>query len=75
VSTFSGLAAFQQIHSIGSSARKEAVMDKKITEYQTPQIEDHGDLAELTAGKHTGNALDASFPAGTPFNEITLTTP
>ncbi len=50
-------------------------MDKKITEYQTPQIEDHGDLAELTAGKHTGNALDASFPAGTPFNEITLTTP
>lgn len=50
-------------------------MEKKITEYQTPQIEDHGDLAELTAGKTTGKSLDAAFPAGTPFEDITLTTP
>ena len=48
---------------------------EKITDYVTPKIEDHGDLAELTAGKNTGNALDATFPAGTPFEDITLTTP
>jgi hypothetical protein len=48
---------------------------EKITDYVTPKIEDHGDLAELTAGKHSGNSLDASFPAGTPFEDITLTTP
>lgn len=48
---------------------------EKITDYVTPKIEDHGDLAELTAGKHSGNALDATFPAGTPFEDITLTTP
>jgi hypothetical protein len=50
-------------------------MDKKITEYQTPQIEDHGDLAELTAGKNHGVALDAGFPSGTTLEELTLTTP
>ncbi len=49
-------------------------MDKNI-DYVTPKIEDHGDLAELTAGKTTGTALDATFPAGTPFEDITLTTP
>jgi hypothetical protein len=50
-------------------------MDKKITEYQTPQIEDHGDLAELTAGKNHGIALDAGFQTGTPLEDVTLTTP
>jgi hypothetical protein len=48
---------------------------EKITDYVTPKIEDHGDLAELTAGKHSGSSLDAAFPAGTPFEDITLTTP
>jgi hypothetical protein len=48
---------------------------EKITDYVTPKIEDHGDLAELTAGKKTGIALDADFPSGTPFEDITLTTP
>jgi hypothetical protein len=50
-------------------------MEKKIDQYEAPRIEDHGDLTELTAGKHTGSALDATFPAGTPFDDITLTTP
>lgn len=50
-------------------------MEKKITDYVAPKIEDHGDLAELTAGKTHGGFTDAEFPAGTPFNEITLTTP
>jgi hypothetical protein len=51
-------------------------MDQNITpEYETPRIEDHGDLAELTAGRTHGTTLDATFPAGTPFDEVTLTTP
>ena len=50
-------------------------MEKKITDYVAPKIEDHGDLAELTAGKKAGSALDADFPVGTPFSDITLTTP
>ncbi len=50
-------------------------MEKKITDYEAPRIEDHGDLAELTAGKHVGTNLDATFNEGTPINEVTLTTP
>jgi hypothetical protein len=50
-------------------------MEKNIDQYIAPQIEDHGDLAELTAGKHGGSALDATFPVGTPYGDITLTTP
>jgi hypothetical protein len=44
-------------------------------EYETPRIEDHGDLAELTAGRTHGTNLDATFPVGTPYGDITLTTP
>jgi hypothetical protein len=55
--------------------RKEAVMEKKINEYVAPKIEDHGDLAELTAGTHTGENLDASFPVNTPKGNLTFTTP
>jgi hypothetical protein len=50
-------------------------MEKKITEYEAPTIQDHGDLTELTAGKSKGTALDAAFPAGTPFADLTFTTP
>ncbi len=50
-------------------------MDKKITDYVAPKIEDHGDLAELTAGKNHGSKLDASFPVGTDVEDLTLTTP
>jgi hypothetical protein len=50
-------------------------MEKKITEYEAPRIEDHGDLAELTAGKNHGSKLDATFVEGTPIDEVTLTTP
>jgi hypothetical protein len=50
-------------------------MDKNIAQYEAPQIHDHGDLAELTAGKKSGVALDATFPVGTPFSDVTLTTP
>lgn len=50
-------------------------MDKMIKEYETPSIKDHGDLAELTAGKTGGTELDATFPEHTPIGDVTLTTP
>ena len=32
------------------------------TEYEAPRIEDHGDLAELTAAGHVGTYADAENP-------------
>jgi hypothetical protein len=50
-------------------------MEKDTTEYETPRIEDHGDLTELTAGASTGELTDAYFPAGTPKGNLTFSTP
>jgi hypothetical protein len=44
-------------------------------QYVEPEIVDYGDLAELTAGSSSGVALDASFPAGTLFKDLTFSTP
>jgi hypothetical protein len=46
--------------------------DKTQVEYEQPEIADYGDLRELTAGTSTGNALDATFPVGTPFRNLTF---
>jgi hypothetical protein len=43
--------------------------------YEAPEIEDHGDLAELTAGQKIGESLDATFPIHTKKSELTFTTP
>jgi hypothetical protein len=50
-------------------------MDKNTNpnEYETPRIEDHGDLTELTAAAHKGWATDATYPAGTPVGKGILT--
>lgn len=37
------------------------------TEYETPRIEDHGDLTELTAATGTHGTFDATFTAGQPI--------
>jgi len=50
-------------------------MEKDNTQYETPRIEDHGDLAELTAGLHEGESTDASFPVHTPKKNLTFSTP
>jgi hypothetical protein len=47
-------------------------MEKNMTEYETPMIEDHGDLAELTAGSSTGEYLDKNFPVGTPKKDLSF---
>jgi hypothetical protein len=42
--------------------------------YETPRIEDLGDLLELTAHNAVGAFTDASFPAHTPVTSITFST-
>jgi len=43
---------------------KSTTTEKQATrEYETPRIEDHGDLAEMTAGTG-GHNLDSKNPAG-----------
>ena len=44
-------------------------------EYIKPEIVDYGNLAELTAGTQSGSHLDAAFPAGTPYGDLTFSTP
>jgi hypothetical protein len=34
------------------------------TEYEAPRIEDHGDLAELTAAGHPAGTFDANYNQG-----------
>lgn len=44
-------------------------MEKTVetTDYEAPRIEDHGDLAELTAAKSTGGFFDANYTQGQPI--------
>jgi hypothetical protein len=51
-------------------------MDKntETTEYETPRIEDHGDLTELTAATHSGGYLDGNYSVGTPLSQGILQT-
>jgi hypothetical protein len=42
--------------------------------YAAPTISDYGDLVALTAGASTGNSLDATFAAGTPYGDLTFST-
>jgi hypothetical protein len=41
-------------------------------EYTKPEIFDYGNLAELTAGSHGGDALDAAFPVNTHRKDLTF---
>jgi len=41
-------------------------------EYIAPVVEDLGSLHELTLGQRSGERLDADFPTGTPFRDLTF---
>jgi hypothetical protein len=45
------------------------------TEYETPRIEDHGDLTELTAATSHGTVTDGVYPENTPVSGILKTAP
>jgi hypothetical protein len=38
--------------------------DTRKLEYETPRIEDHGDLTELTAAGHPAGHFDANYSEG-----------
>lgn len=40
--------------------------------YEAPTLTVVGTIAEVTQGNSTGNALDANFPAGTTFANLTF---
>ena len=40
--------------------------------YEKPLVLDYGTLIELTALQANGRFLDASFPAGTPQEDLTF---
>ncbi|MCE6953350.1 hypothetical protein LAZ40_15005 [Cereibacter sphaeroides] len=40
--------------------------------YETPVLRVHGTLEMMTHGASTGSVLDASFPRGTPVEDITF---
>jgi hypothetical protein len=76
--TFSGLALRTSLHIIdaqSSSTYERNLMEKDTNEYETPRIEDHGSLEELTAGQSEGKFTDHYFPAGTPKEDLTFSTP
>ena len=49
-------------------------MDKQPekVEYEKPKVRDYGDLTELTEALTTGQHIDAAFPSGTPFSQLTF---
>ena len=42
--------------------------------YEKPTIVDYGSLQELTAAQTSGAHLDATFPNGTPNDQLTFST-
>ena len=40
--------------------------------YRAPHLTVHGSLEAITKGASTGNTLDATFPTGTPFGDLTF---
>jgi hypothetical protein len=41
-------------------------------EYEAPVVKVIGSLQELTLGTSQGNYLDADFPRGTPYGDLTF---
>jgi hypothetical protein len=41
-------------------------------EYDPPMLEALGSVTELTLGQSSGSRLDADFPAGTLFGDVTF---
>jgi hypothetical protein len=45
--------------------------DNKETTYAAPEVKVYGSIHTLTGGGACGGALDDSFPAGTPYGDLT----
>lgn len=40
--------------------------------YETPVLRVHGKVEAVTKGGKDGNSLDAAYPVGTPFTDLTF---
>lgn len=40
--------------------------------YEKPALVAHGTIEQITKGGAVGGALDATFPLGTPFGDLTF---
>ena len=45
---------------------------KKRLAYTSPRLKRHGSVEKLTLGGGGLSALDATFPVGTPFSDLTF---
>ena len=43
--------------------------------WSRPEVTEYGTLADLTAVQHVGSVTDQAFPAGTPVNDLTFSSP
>jgi hypothetical protein len=64
----------RQSATTSKSGDKQVEIETKedISEYEAPTVVDYGSLRELTAGQSHGTKLDASFPSGTAFADLTF---
>lgn len=44
----------------------------ELQDYETPALRSHGSIESITHGADTGTALDAAFPDGTDFDDLTF---
>ena len=40
--------------------------------YEKPVLREQGSIEQITKGGRVGLSLDASFPSGTPFSDLTF---
>jgi hypothetical protein len=48
----------------------EHVVEKE--EYESPSLKAHGSIEAITQGGSAPGVLDANFPVGTPFADLTF---
>lgn len=58
---------------VSAKQRSEIALEPQDKSYEAPQVVDYGDLVELTAAASHGSFTDATFPAHTPFGDLTFT--
>ena len=47
-------------------------MTTSLKAYTKPAVTRHGSIEEMTKGGSLGSSLDAAFPVGTPFADLTF---
>jgi hypothetical protein len=64
------LPALDRPFPVLSESKMEQNVEKQ--EYETPSLTVHGSIETITQGGSGTTALDAAFPAHTPFDQLTF---